>query len=193
MITRLLPLTNYVSGAENETQWALLGHTNGNIEMRSPSAAAMLTMVAVQPSCGSSQWRALYRKIWGIVSRALWHLVEGSVRVLYWRPKELCGGHAGVVSKALRYCGEGIEALSRGHWCILSKAQCYCAEGTEVLCEGHCIEGAGVLYRGHWGIVLGALGILLRALKHCVEGTIILCWCVAWGALWLFFKRIFSK
>ena len=30
----------------NETQRALLGHTNGNIEMRSPSAAAMLTMVA---------------------------------------------------------------------------------------------------------------------------------------------------
>ena len=46
MITRLLPLTNYISGTENETQRALLGHTNGNIEMRSPSAAAMLTMVA---------------------------------------------------------------------------------------------------------------------------------------------------
>ena len=46
LITRLLPLTNYISGAENETQRALLGHTNGNIEMRSPSAAAMLTMVA---------------------------------------------------------------------------------------------------------------------------------------------------
>ena len=46
VITRLLPLTNYISGAENETQRALLGHTNGNIEMRSPSAAAMLTMVA---------------------------------------------------------------------------------------------------------------------------------------------------
>ena len=46
LITRLLPLTNYMSGAENETQRALLGHTNGNIEMRSPSAAAMLTMVA---------------------------------------------------------------------------------------------------------------------------------------------------
>ena len=46
VITRLLPLTNYISGAENETQPALLGHTNGNIEMRSPSAAAMLTMVA---------------------------------------------------------------------------------------------------------------------------------------------------
>ena len=38
--------TNYISGAKNETQRALLGHTNGNIEMRSPSAAAMLTMVA---------------------------------------------------------------------------------------------------------------------------------------------------
>ena len=46
LITRLLPLTNYISGAENETQRALLGYTNGNIEMRSPSAAAMLTMVA---------------------------------------------------------------------------------------------------------------------------------------------------
>ena len=30
MITRLLPLTNYISGAENETQRALLGRTNGN-------------------------------------------------------------------------------------------------------------------------------------------------------------------
>ena len=46
VITRLLPLTNYISGAENETQRALLGHTNGNNERRSPSAAAMLTMVA---------------------------------------------------------------------------------------------------------------------------------------------------
>ena len=46
VIRMLLPLTNYISGAENETQRALLGHTNGNIEMRSPSAAAMLTMVA---------------------------------------------------------------------------------------------------------------------------------------------------
>ena len=46
VITRLLPLTNYISGTENETQRALLGHTNGNIEMRSPWAAAMLTMVA---------------------------------------------------------------------------------------------------------------------------------------------------
>ena len=50
VITRLLPLTNYISGAENETQRAFLGHTNGNIEMRSPSAAAML-----QPSWGSPQ------------------------------------------------------------------------------------------------------------------------------------------
>ena len=46
VITRLLPMTNYISGTENDTQWALLGHPNGNIEMRSPSAAAMLTMVA---------------------------------------------------------------------------------------------------------------------------------------------------
>ena len=46
MITRLIPLTNYIPGAENETQRALLGHTNGNMEMCSPSAAAMLTMVA---------------------------------------------------------------------------------------------------------------------------------------------------
>ena len=46
VITRLLPLTYYISGAKNETQRALLGHTNGNFEMCSPSAAAMLTMVA---------------------------------------------------------------------------------------------------------------------------------------------------
>ena len=46
VIRRLLPLTNYISGAENETQRALCGPTNGNIEMTSPSAAAMLTMVA---------------------------------------------------------------------------------------------------------------------------------------------------
>ena len=47
VITRLLRLTNYILGAENETQRALLGHTNGNNEMRSPSVAAMLTMVTV--------------------------------------------------------------------------------------------------------------------------------------------------
>ena len=46
MITGLLPLTDYISGAENETPQALSGHTNGYIEMRSPSAAAMMTMVA---------------------------------------------------------------------------------------------------------------------------------------------------
>ena len=46
IITRLLPLTDYISGAENETLQALLGHTNGNLEMRSPSSAAMMTMVA---------------------------------------------------------------------------------------------------------------------------------------------------
>ena len=46
VITGLLPLTGYISGAENETLWALLGHTNGNIEMRSPEAAALMTMVA---------------------------------------------------------------------------------------------------------------------------------------------------
>ena len=46
VITRLLPLTDYVSGAENETQRDLLGHTNGNIEMRSPSATDMMTIVA---------------------------------------------------------------------------------------------------------------------------------------------------
>ena len=45
VITRLLPLTNYISGTENETQRALSGHTNWNIEMRSPSVAAMLTIV----------------------------------------------------------------------------------------------------------------------------------------------------
>ena len=46
VITRRLPLTNYISGADNETLRPLLGHTNGNIETRSPSAAAMMTMVA---------------------------------------------------------------------------------------------------------------------------------------------------
>ena len=46
VITRLLPLTDYISGAENETLRALSGHTNGNIEMRTLSAAAMMTMVA---------------------------------------------------------------------------------------------------------------------------------------------------
>ena len=46
VITSLLPLTIYISSTQNETQRALLGHTNGKIEMRSPSAAAMLTMVA---------------------------------------------------------------------------------------------------------------------------------------------------
>ena len=46
VITSLLPLTDYISGAENETLWALSGHTNGNIEMRSPSAAVTMTMVA---------------------------------------------------------------------------------------------------------------------------------------------------
>ena len=44
VITRRLSLTNYEK--KNETQRALLGHTNGNIEMRSPLAAVMLTMVA---------------------------------------------------------------------------------------------------------------------------------------------------
>ena len=46
VITRLFSLTDYISGAENETLRALLGHTNCNIEMRSPSAVAMLTMGA---------------------------------------------------------------------------------------------------------------------------------------------------
>ena len=46
VIARLLPLTDYISGAENETLRALSGHTNVKIEMRSPSAAAMMTMVA---------------------------------------------------------------------------------------------------------------------------------------------------
>ena len=45
-ITGLLPLTDYISGAENEQLRALSGHANGNIKMRSPSAAAMITMVA---------------------------------------------------------------------------------------------------------------------------------------------------
>ena len=48
---------NYISDAENETQQALLGPTNGNIEMCSLLAAAMLTIVAAAtivqfPQCG---------------------------------------------------------------------------------------------------------------------------------------------
>ena len=46
VIAGLLPLTDYISGAENETLPALSGHTNGNIEMRSPSVAAVMTIVA---------------------------------------------------------------------------------------------------------------------------------------------------
>ena len=45
VITMLLHLTDYISGTENETLRALLGPTNWNIEMRSPSGAAMMTMV----------------------------------------------------------------------------------------------------------------------------------------------------
>ena len=60
VITRLLPLTNYISDAENETRRALLGHTNGNIEMRSPSAAAMLTMVAAATIVRSPQWSYIH-------------------------------------------------------------------------------------------------------------------------------------
>ena len=56
VITRLLPLIKYISGAENETQRALLRQPNGNIEMRSPSAAAMLTMVAVATIVRFPQW-----------------------------------------------------------------------------------------------------------------------------------------
>ena len=57
VITRLLTLTNYISGIENETQRALLGHTNGNNEMRSPSAAAIVTMVAAATIVRFPQWR----------------------------------------------------------------------------------------------------------------------------------------
>ena len=46
MIAGLFPLMDYISGAENETLRAVSGHTNGNIEMRSPSVAAVMTMVA---------------------------------------------------------------------------------------------------------------------------------------------------
>ena len=46
VIAGLLLLMDCISGAENETLRALSGHTNGNIEMRSPSAAAMMTTVA---------------------------------------------------------------------------------------------------------------------------------------------------
>ena len=45
VITRLLILTECISGTENEALWALFGHNNGNIEMRSPPAVAMLTIV----------------------------------------------------------------------------------------------------------------------------------------------------
>ena len=55
-------LTNYISGAENETQRGLFGHTNGNIGMRSPSAAAMLTMVAAATIVRFPQWSYQYRK-----------------------------------------------------------------------------------------------------------------------------------
>ena len=48
VITWLFPLTYYISGAENETLRALSEHINGNIEMRSPSAGAMMTMVAAE-------------------------------------------------------------------------------------------------------------------------------------------------
>ena len=61
VITGFLPLTNYISGAENETLRALSGHTNRNIEMRSPSAAAIMTMIAIAtivqfPPVKSSQY-----------------------------------------------------------------------------------------------------------------------------------------
>ena len=49
VITRLLSLTNYVSGAENETHQALLGYTNRNIEMQ------------LQPSCVSPRCSDLIR------------------------------------------------------------------------------------------------------------------------------------
>ena len=46
VITRLRPLRYYLSIAVNETLWAILGHTNRNIEMSSPSPAVMVRMVA---------------------------------------------------------------------------------------------------------------------------------------------------
>ena len=54
-ITSLLPLTGYISGAENETLQVLSGHTNGNIEMCWPSAASMMTMVAAATIVRSPQ------------------------------------------------------------------------------------------------------------------------------------------
>ena len=58
VIAWLLLLTDYISGAENETLRALSGHTNGNIEMRSPSARPWWRWLQLQPSCGSPQWVA---------------------------------------------------------------------------------------------------------------------------------------
>ena len=46
MITIPVPLTGYISGVENYILRALSGHINGNNEMRSLSAAAMMTMVS---------------------------------------------------------------------------------------------------------------------------------------------------
>ena len=46
VVTLLVLLTDYISGADNYTLWVLLVHNNGNIEMLSISPAAMMTMVA---------------------------------------------------------------------------------------------------------------------------------------------------
>ena len=76
VIIRLLPLTNYISGTEKETQRALLGHTNGNVEMHSPSAAAMLTMVAA----------ATIVRFPPVVGSAAKRVAIGSERPVWWNP-----------------------------------------------------------------------------------------------------------
>ena len=72
VITRLLPLTDYISVAENETLRALSGHTNGNIEMRSLSAAAMMPMVAAATIVRFPPWCT-----WGVKL-----MFTGGLRVL---------------------------------------------------------------------------------------------------------------
>ena len=67
MIAGLLLLMDYISGAENETLRALSGHTNGNIEMRSPSAAAMMTMVAAATIVRSPQCHEMRRPVYILV------------------------------------------------------------------------------------------------------------------------------
>ena len=57
VITRLLHLTNYISGAENETLRALLGHTKGNIKCTHRRPRPCWPLLQLQTLCGSPQWR----------------------------------------------------------------------------------------------------------------------------------------